>query len=106
MGKDEKKIKEIMAGFEVKSLNLALPGNPRYQPKNMVEAFGYDYLYRTLADVEFANIDTLHEIGVIRHEEWLLLTPEVREQVRQIPTTLIDQIERGITKKFMISWNP
>jgi hypothetical protein len=60
-------------------LNLSLPGNPRYQPKSMVEVFGYDYLYRTLADVEFANIDVLHEINVITDAEWRLLTPEVRE---------------------------
>lgn len=69
----------------MQKLNLSLPGNPRYQPKNMMEVFGYDYLYRTLADVEFANIDVLYDIGVISHAEWLLLTPETREQIRQIP---------------------
>lgn len=85
-------------------LNVSLPGNPRYQPKSMVEVFGYDYLYRTLADVEFANIDVLHSIGVISDSEWQLLTPEVREQVRQIPTTLIDQIERNDTKHDVRAW--
>ena len=31
--------------------NLAMPGNPRYQPKEMVPYFGYDNLYRAVAEV-------------------------------------------------------
>ncbi len=31
--------------------NLILPGNPRYQPQEMIPIFGYDNLYKKVAEV-------------------------------------------------------
>lgn len=78
--------------------NLSLPGNPRYQPKSLIDYFGYDNLYRCVAEVEFANIDVLHQIGVIPDSDYVMLTPEIRELVMGIPTTVIDMTERKVTK--------
>lgn len=33
-----------------------MPGNPRYQPKSLVEFFGYDNLYGTVIEVELATL--------------------------------------------------
>lgn len=85
-------------------MNLMMPGNPRYQPKEMKKHFGYDNLYRTVADVEFANLLVLGEIGVIPLAEIALLTPEIMEAVRDIPTTVIDKTEREITKHDIQAW--
>ena len=45
--------------------NLSLPGNPRYQPKDLQSVFGYDNLFRAVAEVEIATMKTLAEIGII-----------------------------------------
>lgn len=84
--------------------NLTLPGNLRYQPTKMKEIFGYDNLYRGLANVEIATLETLGEIGIIPKEEMLELKPHIVEQLRAIPTTLVDQIERKITKHNVRAW--
>jgi adenylosuccinate lyase len=78
--------------------NIALPGNPRYQPKDLVEIFGYDNLARTLVEVELAALDTLAEAGVIKAEDYALLTPGIRQKILTITTTEMDKIEREITK--------
>ena len=38
--------REIDMSGNQEPLNLMLPGNPRYQPKQLVPIFGYDYLYK------------------------------------------------------------
>lgn len=81
-----------------KVLNLALPGNPRYQPKDLVSVFGYDYLYRAYVMVEIAMLEVLAEIGVIPHEEYALLTADVRADLLAITTTEVDELERKVTK--------
>lgn len=78
--------------------NLALPGNPRYQPKDLQAIFGYDNLMQGPIEVEIAVLQTLGEIGVIPRSEIELLTPEVIEDVRRITTTEVDEVERKITK--------
>lgn len=88
--------------MEVK--NLAMPSNPRYQPKKMVPYFGYDNLYRAVAEVEFANLQVLGEIGVIPSAEIALLTDEVMTAILDIPTTVIDKTERQITKHDIQAW--
>ena len=45
--------------------NLSLPGNPRYQPKDLQSVFGYDNLFRAVAEVEIAALKTLADIGII-----------------------------------------
>lgn len=81
-----------------RSLNLALPGNPRYQPKSLQKIFGYDNLYRTYIEVEIANLLTLAEIGVIPKKDIDFLTSERIEKLLAITTTRVDQTEREITK--------
>jgi len=84
--------------------NLVLPGNFRYQPTQMKKAFGYDNLYYGLASVEIATLETLGEIGIIPKEEMLELQPHITEQLLAIPTTLVDQIERKVTKHDVRAW--
>ncbi|OGD56402.1 hypothetical protein A2V71_04695 [Candidatus Berkelbacteria bacterium RBG_13_40_8] len=84
--------------------NLALPGNPRYQPKELLSFFGYDNLYRTVGEVELANIDILAELGVIPQEEYALLTPDARAVILDIPTTQIDITESNVTKHDIQAW--
>ncbi len=58
-------------------INKQLPGNPRYQPKELQEIFGYDILYRPVGEIEIASIRVLGEIGVISPKVMALLTTEV-----------------------------
>jgi adenylosuccinate lyase len=78
--------------------NLMLPGNPRYQPKQLIDAFGYDNLMHTVYDVELAGVDVLGEIGVIPEHDIRLLLPDTRAKVYQITTTQVDAYERAVTK--------
>lgn len=73
--------------------NLSLPGNPRYQPKSLVESFGYDNLYNSVIEVEFAGMRVLGDIGVISAQDIALLP-----QSLQIRTTDVDELERKVTK--------
>ena len=84
--------------------NLQLPGNPRYQPKSMVDIFGYDNLYVAFGEVEVASLETLGEIGVIPPEEIALLTPGLLQKIREIPTTEVDRLERGGINHDVRSW--
>jgi len=84
--------------------NLQLPGNPRYQPKELILFFGYDNLYRGLAEVEIANLKALAIIGLIKPEEIALLTPEICERLLAITTTAVDEVERKITKHDVRAW--
>lgn len=79
--------------------NLMLPGNPRYQPKEMKKIFGYDNLYCCAIDIELATMEVLYELGFIPDENFRLLTPELKIKIRQeITTTMVDKVEREITK--------
>ncbi len=74
--------------------NLAMPGNPRYQPKELVPYFGYDNFMGGLTEVEIANLQVLAEIGVMPQEDSVLLTPEVLGRLRAITTSEVDVVER------------
>jgi len=84
--------------------NLILPGNLRYQPKEMKDFFGYDNLYFGLAQVEIATLETLGEIGVIPAGEIEILGPELKEKLLAIPTSQVDKIEREITHHDVRAW--
>jgi adenylosuccinate lyase len=84
--------------------NLALPGNPRYQPKSLQEIFGYDRLFRAVAEVEIATLESLYEIGVIPERTILHLTPDIKEKLLAITTTEVDEVERKITKHDVRAW--
>ncbi len=84
--------------------NLILPGNPRYQPKQLFDMFGYDNLYRTVGEVEIANLQTMAEVGLIPAEVIALLTPEVQARVLSLTTTQIEETERKVTKHDIRAW--
>jgi adenylosuccinate lyase len=84
--------------------NQTLPGNPRYQPKEMEPFFGYDNLYQKIAEVELANLEALGEIGLIPQVMMEKLTPTIREKIISISTTEVDKIEREITHHDIRAW--
>ncbi len=84
--------------------NLAMSGNPRYQPKQLQRYFGYDNLYGPFAEVEIAALKTLAEIGIIPAEEVDHLSPELEHQLRSISTTDVDTVERNITNHDARAW--
>lgn len=84
--------------------NLTLPGNPRYQPKELVDIFGYDNLFRALAEVELAVFDELAARDIIPAADYVLLTAEMRERVLAIQTTSVDEVERKVTKHDVRAW--
>jgi len=84
-------------------MNLALPGNPRYQPKDLVPIFGYDNLYRLVAEVEIAVLKTLGLINVIPESDIALLTPEIEARLLAITTTQVDEMEK-VTKHDIRAW--
>ncbi len=84
--------------------NLILPGHPRYQPRGLVDIFGYDNLYRCVAEVELANLDVLADIGKISKAAIGALTPEIRQMIIDLPTSQIDKVEREITKHDIRAW--
>ena len=47
------------------AMNLAMPGNPRYQPNSLVPFFGYDNLVGFMVEVELALLTTLAEAGLV-----------------------------------------
>jgi adenylosuccinate lyase len=81
--------------------NLSLPGNPRYQPKQLVKYFGYDNLFGFVAEVEIATMKTLGDIGIIHADDMALLTPELERRLLDITTTEVDERERKVTKHDM-----
>jgi len=88
----------------MKERNLILPGNPRYQPKEMVSCFGYDNLYGKVAAVEIATLQTLGEIGVIPGEALAEFLPSIIEDILAISTTEVDKIEREVTHHDIRAW--
>jgi len=84
--------------------NLTLPGNPRYQPKDLQPHFGYDNLYLAVAEVEISTMHVLAEIGVIPKADIALLTPDVEAALFAITTTEVDVVEREITKHDIRAW--
>jgi adenylosuccinate lyase len=75
-----------------------LPGNPRYQPKILKDAFAYESIYKEALRVELAVLETLGDIGVIPKKDAKLLTPSVKKKVLSITTAQIDKLEREVTK--------
>ncbi|MFP4514809.1 MAG: lyase family protein [Parcubacteria group bacterium] len=77
--------------------NLFLPGNPRYQPKKMLNIFGYDNLYKPYVLVELATMEALYENSVIPKADYQSLSEEIKKELLKIKTSEIDQIEREVT---------
>src|SRR5438128_7817601 len=84
--------------------NLSLPGNPRYQPKELRAVFGYDNLFRAVAEVEIATLKTLADIGIIPAANIASLTPAVEQQLLAITTSEVDEVEREITRHDIRAW--
>ena len=83
--------------------NLMLPGNSRYQPKELVPIFGYDNLYRSVAEVELAVLETLGDIGIIPTSDFALLTQEHKQALLGITTTQVDEREK-VTRHDIRAW--
>jgi len=84
--------------------NNFLPGNLRYQPKGLIDIWGYDVLYRPVGEVELVSLRVLAEIGVIPESDIALLTPEAEQRIITIWTTLVDEVERKHTKHDIRAW--
>ncbi len=78
--------------------NLTLPGNPRYQPKQLVGIFGYDNLYSTYVEVEMAALKTLCECGIMPKEDFEKLSLAAENALDEILTSEVDEVERKVTK--------
>ncbi|OGY93004.1 MAG: hypothetical protein A3B31_02190 [Candidatus Komeilibacteria bacterium RIFCSPLOWO2_01_FULL_53_11] len=85
-------------------LNLMMPGNPRYQPEQLRQFFGYDRLYATLSEVEIAVLEVMGEIGVIPKGEFRGFRRKLREKLHLITTTQVDRVERRITRHDIRAW--
>jgi adenylosuccinate lyase len=78
--------------------NLQLPGNPRYQPKQLANIFGYDNLYQPYIEVEIATLETLYEFGIMPKKDWLTITNSVLQSLKQVTTSEVDKLEKTVTK--------
>ncbi len=78
-------------------VNMALPGNPRYQPKSLVDYFGYDKLYLGPIHVILATLRVLGRIAAIPAQDADLLDGALTAKLLTIRTGLVDQVERGLT---------
>ncbi len=90
----EKMVQSIL-NDEFSLENLIMPGNPRYQPKELTTFFGYDNLFKWLAVVEVANLLALPNCPKPTEEQALKLL--------EISTTLVDERE-GITRHDIRAW--
>ena len=66
--------------------------------------FGYDNLFRTVAEVEIATMKTLADIGIIPKADIASLTPAVERELLSITTTEVDTVEREVTKHDIRAW--
>ncbi len=80
------------------SKNLMMAGNPRYQPKQLTDVFGYDNLYQPYIEVEISVLETLYEFGVMPKEDFEKITIATRLALKEIRTTEVDELERTVTK--------
>ncbi|MCD4694401.1 hypothetical protein K8R62_03530 [bacterium] len=85
-------------------MNELLPGNPRYQPKEMIPVFGYDNLYKKFALVEIATLKTLSDINIIPKKDIEKLDEAKKQRLLDIKTSEVDEIERTITHHDIRAW--
>lgn len=80
----------------MKKLNLRMPGHDRYQPRELVRFFGYDYWARWLIIVQIAVMEVLCEIGFAPKRIADLFTDSVKKRLQNnITTSQMDDLERG-----------
>ncbi len=77
--------------------NLAMPGNPNYQPRSLQPFFGYDNLAMPMVEVEIATMKTLGALGIIPAATMELLTPEIEQKLLAIPMSEVRRVELEIT---------
>lgn len=70
----------------------------------MVSIFGYDNLYRKVAEVEIAALETLGGLRVIPRKSFQQLTAAAKKHLAEIRTTEVDKIEREITHHDIRAW--
>lgn len=74
--------------------NIAMPGNPRYQPTSLVPFFGYDNLTRPWARLEWALLETLAESGVMPDRIARHIAAPILERMLETTMTAVDRRER------------
>ncbi|MCR4280261.1 MAG: lyase family protein [Candidatus Komeilibacteria bacterium] len=85
-------------------LNLIMPGNARYQPKELQQFFGYDNSYLGVAMVELANLEVLYERGLIPYVLYQTLSQNLKVVLKKITATQVDKTEREKTKHDIRAW--
>jgi adenylosuccinate lyase len=75
-----------------------MPGNPRYQPQQLVRIFGYDNLYEPYLEVELAALQTLYEFGIMPKEDYEKIDAAACLALKEISTSEVDEIEKNVTK--------
>lgn len=78
--------------------NLIMAGNPRYQPKQLVDIFGYDNLYEAYVEVEMATFKTLYEFGIMPLSDYEKIDEAAKQALKEISTSEVDEVERSVTK--------
>ncbi len=81
-----------------------MPGNPRYQPVGLRSIFGYDNLYKKIAEVELATLETLYDLRVIPAGDWKKLSKKTKQEILSIRTTVVEAIEKKITHHDIRAW--
>lgn len=78
-----------------KERNMAMPGDPRYQPKQLKPYLGYDNWAAWLIVIEWFWMLTLAKIGVMPKEDAKFLTKELLfDLLQKITTTMQDAVEK------------
>lgn len=75
-------------------MNLAMPGNPRYQPTSLVPFFGYDNLTRYWGELEWALLEAIAETDVMPDAIKRQVVSSVLETMLPITMTEVDRRER------------
>lgn len=79
--------------------NYALPGNPRYQPKSLVDYFGYDNLYKHVGRVEYAALKNIVRVLVgLKLADKGILKMMDQKVFESLTTSEVDEQERKVTK--------
>lgn len=91
-------IQRIARQLRATPRNLIMPGNPRYQPKDMIPYWGYDNLTHPQIDVQLALVKVLVKLKVAPAEVGKYLSKDLRTQLHSdITTTIQDAIEEAVT---------
>jgi adenylosuccinate lyase len=87
----------MLAEYPQKGRNLAMPGDPHYQPGFLKPYLGYDNRVLWQILVEWHWMCGLAEHGIMPEEDAKLLTNPVLRNLLSITTTQVTKVERKVT---------